>query len=655
MKINVLEPRIFNRIAAGEVVERPASVVKELVENSIDAGASHIKIEILEGGIKEIVVTDNGTGIEKDDLPLAFLPHATSKIHDVDDLDTIATLGFRGEALASIASVSMVRLSTKTEDADTGYMIEANGGELSKVSEIAFSKGTSISVRNLFYNTPARAKFLKRPKLEEGEITNLVEKFMLAHPEISFEYFADEKCVYNGQTGNLKEIIYQIYGREIYDNLLEVNYAVDGVEVTGYVTAPKISRPNRTYQTLFVNGRYVINYQISACVQSVFEHFLMKNRFPVYILNLKIPYDRVDVNVHPNKKEVKFQENSKVFIVVRKAIEKALVGTNLIADFEVSSKEEKDFSKFSMESDEDPRRTAFDSELQHNNLMKNEGKSYLNVSVDINEKTFPTFEELKNKGIDTINMPNFSSIKTKEKLKNKPGGFIFFDQEEKRLIEEVDLGEAPKIPILEENKKEKKEEREEEQFLAEKAEIQIIGVIFKTYILTEFGDSLYVIDQHAMHERQLYDKLKKQIDEKEIIKQDLLFPYEFSLQHEDAEKFIEKIPNLKQIGFEVEERGQDFAIKSVPFLLSSIHLNKFVEDVLGDETLGDKKASEFINEKLCQTACKHAIRAGDSVTKEEIAYLIEEMKKGVLLCPHGRPIIVKITKKDFEKMFKRVL
>ena len=651
MKINVLSPRIYNRIAAGEVVERPASVVKELVENSIDAGANKIKIEVKEGGIKEIVVTDNGSGIEKDDLPLAFMPHATSKIQDVDDLDTIATLGFRGEALASIASVSMVTLSTKTENAESGYMIEANGGEISKVSEIAFTKGTSIAVRNLFYNTPARAKFLKRPKLEEGEITSLIEKFMLAHPEISFEYYADEKCVYNSTTNNLKDVIYLIYGREVYDNLLEINYKADDVEVNGYISAPKISRPNRTYQTLFVNGRYVVNYQISACIQGAYEHFLMKNRFPIYILNLKIPFDKVDVNVHPNKKEVKFQENSKVFMVIRKAVEKALVGTNLIADFEFTSREEKDWSKFSIENDENPQRTSFDTELRFNPLARDEGKSFnIKVTKDDNDEIISP-KDLQDMGIETINMPNFSSIKSEDRKKNKPGGYIFFDQEEDRLIEEVDLNSAP--PVFKETPK--VEEKKVETFLQENAEIKIVGVVFKTYILTEYEDSVYVIDQHAMHERQLYDKLKKQIDEKEVIKQDLLFPYEFSLQHEDAEKFSSKIPNLKEIGFDVEEHGQDFKIKSVPFLLSSISLNKFVEEILGDETLKDKKASEFINEKLCQTACKHAIRAGDSVTKEQIAYLIGEMKKGVLLCPHGRPIIVKITKKDFEKMFKRVL
>lgn len=264
MKINLLSPKIYNRISAGEVVEKPASIVKELVENSLDAGATKIKVEIYDGGIREITVTDNGCGIEKEDLPLAFLPHATSKISDVDDLDGIMTLGFRGEALASICAVSMVKLSTLSKGAETGYLIEANGGDIGKISEVARVAGTTISVRNLFYNTPVRAKFLRKPKTEEGEITHLIEKFMLARPDVSFEYIVDDKQIYKTTSSSLKDVIYLIYGREVYDNLLTLNLKMDDVEVSGYISAPKLSKPNRTAQTLFVNGRYVENYQVSA-------------------------------------------------------------------------------------------------------------------------------------------------------------------------------------------------------------------------------------------------------------------------------------------------------------------------------------------------------------------------------------------------------
>ena len=654
MKINVLTPKIYNRIAAGEVVEKPASVVKELVENSMDAGATKIKVEIYDGGIRDIIVTDNGCGIEKEDLPLAFLPHATSKIQNVDDLDSISTLGFRGEALASIASVSMVKLSTKTPNSESGYMIEASAGDISKVSEIAKSNGTTIRVSNLFFNTPARAKFLRKPKTEEGDVTHLVQRFMLSRPDIQFEYYVDDKCIYSSTTGKLEDVVYLIYGRDIYDHLLKVEGAEDYVSVSGFVASPKCSRPNRTWQTLFVNGRYVENYQISACIQGAFESFLMKGRFPIYVLNLTLPFDKVDVNVHPNKKEVKFQESAKVFMCIRRAVEKALVGANLIADFEFTNREEKDWSKFSIENDPQPRRTHFDAELKTNidGASYSEGANYM-VSIDHTDDTkIPTAKDLQKKGIDVINMPEFSKIKNDKRLRNKPGGFIFFDQTEERLLSEVDLTVPPK---REEVKKE--EPQEEETFIDANVseEVKIVGVVFKTYIIAEYRDSVYVIDQHAMHERQLYEKLKKQIDTNTLLRQDLLVPYEFSLQSLDAEKFSDKIDNLKNLGFTVEENGLDFKISTVPFVLNGISLNKFAEDILADETLGEKKASAFVNEKLCQTACKHAIRAGDSVTKDEIVYLIEEMQKNILLCPHGRPIVVKISKKDFEKMFKRVL
>ena len=316
MAINVLSPRIYNRIAAGEVVEKPASVVKELVENSLDAGATKIRIEIEGGGIEKISIMDNGCGIAKEDLPLAFLPHATSKISSLDDLNGIETLGFRGEALASIASVARVELTTKQKGQDTGFKIEANGGEISKVSEVARLDGTTLTVRNLFYNTPVRAKFLRKPKIEESEITHLVEKFMLARPEIDFVYVVDGKEIYNHYSGTLEEVIYLLYGREIHSGLLPLNLEEKGISVTGFIVSPKYSKPNRTYQSLFVNNRFVENYMVSACVQGAFEGVLMKGRYPIYVIKLQVPFDRVDVNVHPNKREVKFDDNSQILVLL---------------------------------------------------------------------------------------------------------------------------------------------------------------------------------------------------------------------------------------------------------------------------------------------------------------------------------------------------
>ena len=656
MAINVLSPRIYNRIAAGEVVERPASVVKELVENSLDAGATKISVEIEEGGIKKICVSDNGCGIAKDDLPLAFLPHATSKISNIDDLDEISTLGFRGEALASIASVSMVCLTTKTKDSETGFKIEADGGEISKITEVARLDGTTLLMKNLFYNTPARAKFLKKPKTEESEITHLIEKFMLSHPEVDFEYVVDGKNVYDHNSGSLDEVIYLIYGRDVFENLLKLDYSEDDIKVEGYIVSPKLSRPNRTYQTLFVNGRYVENYMISACVQGAYEPMLMKGRFPIYVIKIEMPFDKVDVNVHPNKREVKFENSSKVFGVIRRAVERALISTNLIADFEFTSKDEKEWSKLDIKNEPNPNLTSFNS-YQKTNIDKMspfEGASFKNVKVDsdVASEKVSSPKEYQDKGVDIINMPDFASVKVEGRNKNKPGGNIFFDHSGDSLLHEVE------IKVQNEAKQEEKklEKFVEEKFLTAKVEeIKIVGVVFKTYIITEYDDSIYVIDQHAMHERQNYDNLKKQIEAHNVAKQDMLIPYNFKLLAKDRDNLENKLDNLRKIGFEISQNGNEFSITSIPFVLSGIRLEKFIEEILADESMKERTASEIINEKLCQTACKHAIRAGDDVTKEQIAYLIDKMKDGVALCPHGRPIIVKITRKELEKMFKRVL
>ena len=656
MAINVLSPRIYNRIAAGEVVERPASVVKELVENSLDAGATKISVEIEEGGIKKICVSDNGCGIAKDDLPLAFLPHATSKISNIDDLDEISTLGFRGEALASIASVSMVSLTTKTKDSETGFKIEADGGEISKITEVARLDGTTLLMKNLFYNTPARAKFLKKPKTEESEITHLIEKFMLSHPEVDFEYVVDGKTVYDHNSGSLDEVIYLIYGRDVFENLLKLDYSEDDIKVEGYIVSPKLSRPNRTYQTLFVNGRYVENYMISACVQGAYEPMLMKGRFPIYVIKIEMPFDKVDVNVHPNKREVKFENSSKVFGVIRRAVERALISTNLIADFEFTSKDEKEWSKLDIKNEPNPNLTSFNS-YQKTNIDKMspfEGASFKNVKVDsdVASEKVASPKDYQDKGVDIINMPDFASVKVEGRNKNKPGGNIFFDHSGDSLLHEVE------IKVQNEAKQEEKklEKFVEEKFLTAKVEeIKIVGVVFKTYIITEYDDSIYVIDQHAMHERQNYDNLKKQIEAHNVAKQDMLIPYNFKLLAKDRDNLENKLDNLRKIGFEISQSGNEFSITSIPFVLSGIRLEKFIEEILADESMKERTASEIINEKLCQTACKHAIRAGDDVTKEQIAYLIDKMKDGVALCPHGRPIIVKITRKELEKMFKRVL
>lgn len=641
MKIKLLDSMVFNRIAAGEVVEKPASIVKELVENSIDAKATVISIEIEDGGKKKIVISDNGQGIEKDDLNNAFMPHATSKISKVEDLDTIHTLGFRGEALASIASVCHIYASSKTENDEVGHSIRIDGGLFSEVNEVARNKGTTIEASDLFYNAPVRAKFLRRSKIEESEITHLVEKFMLAHPEISFLYVVDGKQIYNTISSELSDIIYTIYGKEVYDNLIKIDAEEDGMRLSGFIISPKYSKVNRTNQTLFVNGRYVENYLVSSAVQGAFEPFLMKGRFPIYILSLTMPSDTVDVNIHPTKREVKFENPNRVFGFVRRQIGNGLIMANHIANFEVRVN---GIENETLESDtrapENTQSFAHVPVADIEPLPSKEGISYRDNGPD--EKiVYPKREvEIETKTVKQP-LPDFMNITIEKTVPvNKIGGRIFFDQTESVHASEIEEGKMLENKFL---------------TASVKDEMKILGTLFATYIVVEYADKAYFIDQHAAHERTLYDKLCKQVENSEVLKQPLLFPFELKTTEKERIKLIETVPVLEKLGFNLKESKLGFEISAVPLILSGIDLSKFFESVLADESIFDKSTSQIMKERLSQYACKHAIKAGDHISNDEIAYLIDAMRKGVLLCPHGRPIVLELEKRDFEKMFKRVL
>ena len=641
MKIKLLDSMVFNRIAAGEVVEKPASIVKELVENSIDAKATVISIEIEDGGKKKIVISDNGQGIEKDDLNNAFMPHATSKISKVEDLDTIHTLGFRGEALASIASVCHIYASSKTENDEVGHSIRIDGGLFSEVNEVARNKGTTIEASDLFYNAPVRAKFLRRSKIEESEITHLVEKFMLAHPEISFLYVVDGKQIYNTISSELSDIIYTIYGKEVYDNLIKIDAEEDGMRLSGFIISPKYSKVNRTNQTLFVNGSYVENYLVSSAVQGAFEPFLMKCRFPIYILSLTMPSDTVDVNIHPTKREVKFENPNRVFGFVRRQIENGLIMANHIANFEVRVN---GIENETLESDtRAPENTQSFTHVPVADiepLPSKEGMSYRDNGPD--EKiVYPKREvEIETKTVKQP-LPDFMNITIEKTVPvNKIGGRIFFDQTESVHASEIEEGKMLENKFL---------------TASVKDEMKILGTLFATYIVVEYADKAYFIDQHAAHERTLYDKLCKQVENSEVLKQPLLFPFELKTTEKERIKLIETVPVLEKLGFNLKESKLGFEISAVPLILSGIDLSKFFESVLADESIFDKSTSQIMKERLSQYACKHAIKAGDHISNDEIAYLIDAMRKGVLLCPHGRPIVLELEKRDFEKMFKRVL
>ena len=623
-KINILDKIVSNRISAGEVVEKPASVVKELIENSIDAGADKIVIEIEEGGIKSISILDNGSGIEKDDIKLAFMPHATSKIKNVEDLDNIGTLGFRGEALASIASVAQVEMISKTKASELGSSIKIDGGEFGEIGEVAMNTGTQIVVKNLFYNTPARRKFLRKPKTEEGEITDLVEKIILANPTLQIRYVIDGKIKYNTTGSGLYANIYTIYGRETVENIIEINFEREGYKLTGYIGKPEISKANRTYQTLIVNGRVVRSAFISNAIQEVYQNFLMKNKFPFFVLNLTLPLDSVDVNVHPSKMEVKFENLGFIRTLFTNAVYSALVNANYTRSVVEEEKKEEEKAISTTNSFVEKREPL--NNLP--NISEDEGISYLASK----ENMFGQDEKLKE-----------VSLNYEESMLHE----IESNSEESRLTDYI-LNTNHKNPYV------VKEFQEIIEDAMPKA--KIIGVIFKTYILVEKENNLYMIDQHAAHERALYDKFSVSVENENVLKQGLITPYHLKLNSLEYDFFKRNFDVLSSVGFDVADKGDNqIEITAIPYVLPIEKLGEYIDYFISNLQDYSSKASDYFKSGLMQHACKMAVKSGQVLSLNEIETLIDEMEKHVLLCPHGRPILIKITKSQIEKWFKRIV
>ena len=623
-KINILDKIVSNRISAGEVVEKPASVVKELIENSIDAGADKIVIEIEEGGIKSISILDNGSGIEKDDIKLAFMPHATSKIKNVEDLDNIATLGFRGEALASIASVAQVEMISKTKASELGSSIKIDGGEFGEIGEVAMNTGTQIVVKNLFYNTPARRKFLRKPKTEEGEITDLVEKIILANPTLQIRYVIDGKIKYNTTGSGLYANIYTIYGRETVENIIEINFEREGYKLTGYIGKPEISKANRTYQTLIVNGRVVRSAFISNAIQEVYQNFLMKNKFPFFVLNLTLPLDSVDVNVHPSKMEVKFENLGFIRTLFTNAVYSALVNANYTRSVVEEEKNEEEKAISTTNSFVEKREPL--NNLP--NISEDEGISYLASK----ENMFGQDEKLKE-----------VSLNYEESMLHE----IESNSEESRLTDYI-LNTNHKNPYV------VKEFQEIIEDAMPKA--KIIGVIFKTYILVEKENNLYMIDQHAAHERALYDKFSASVENENVLKQGLITPYHLKLNSLEYDFFKRNFDVLASVGFDAVDKGDNqIEITAIPYVLPIEKLGEYIDYFISNLQDYSSKASDYFKSDLMQHACKMAVKSGQVLSLNEIETLIDEMEKHVLLCPHGRPILIKITKSQIEKWFKRIV
>ena len=632
-KINILDSTIYNRIAAGEVVERPFSVVKELVENSIDAGAGQIIIETEAGGTKSIKITDNGSGILFEDLNKAFLPHATSKINSVDDLEGIATLGFRGEALASIGSVSNITLCSKVKAEETGGEITVNGGKIEKAILKGTPDGTYISVNNLFFNTPARAKFLKTPKTEEGYITDFIARTILANPNISFKYICDGKIVYQTSGGGLEEAIYVVYGKSTVSSLLPVNYKNENISISGFIGKPTLTKPNRTYQTLIVNGRYVVNALVSTAVYNAYANYMMKGRFPFYVLNIKMPFEDVDVNVHPNKMEVKFVNTNAVYGAVTNAVSEVLLQESNILDAVPAGEQE----SFTTES-----------------LPKTSGYSFnMNSTMQSSHNTMQTEGETDGKIEELRNIKIEKPLKSKDiniiKLRSDEGVFL----ETQQRFEQNEQADKVKAGIM---NTEANTSVFDEGFLNVN-NFKIIGTIFNTYIIIEKQDEMFLIDQHAAHERLLYDKFKTEFENKKINIQELLMPYVLKVNSLENIFIKENWEIFSELGFNIEEFGNlSFKVSSVPLVLSNIELKAYFEDCLKNLNKLDKNNGE-VKHFLATKACKAAVKAGRTLNENEISVLLAEIDKNktTLLCPHGRPVFVRLKKTDIDKWFKRIV
>ena len=644
-RINVLAPNIANKIAAGEVVERPASVVKELIENSIDAGSTAITVEIMNGGISYIRITDNGSGIDENDVETAFLRHATSKLSAADDLSHIETLGFRGEALASIAAVSKVKMRTRTQAAEYGTMICIEGGVVTAKEPSGCPCGTTIEVSELFFNVPARLKFLKSPRSEAALIGDYVMRLILSNPSVSIKFINNGKTIYQSAgDGSLENAVFCVYGTEVTANLFPVNYDDGYLKLTGYVGSESLARNSRSQQSLFVNHRYIKSATVSYSVQRAFDTRLMHGKFPFFILDMLVSSYEIDVNVHPNKLEIRFKDDQRIGNSVLRAVNAAIdylpfdnaSGAEPVLKSE-APKPEKLYSLFENKHDGDnksfelSRESAFDSGDKSTYVVYSNDKD-TNVPFIPDNTDSVSRVVLHDRGNSSMPAFNYPSVQ--------------------------EVSDSGSIPVFSANndKKRSPEISKPEQILLCDSPYTVIGAAFDTYIIVQQQDNLFLIDQHAAHERMLYEKLIK--DELRFDSQILLVPERITLDPVQYEILCENLERFTELGFSVQPlNGTMIRIDAVPSMVSS-NAAGFISDavsVIADA--GSVSELDLVRSKLIQTACKKALKAGDRLEKEEIYEIIEAYKNGAtpMTCPHGRPVIISITKTDLQKRFKRIV
>lgn len=593
--INILDDQTINKIAAGEVVERPVSVVKELTENAIDAGSTSVSIEIKGGGIDSIRVTDNGTGINREDIPLAFLRHATSKIHSAEDLAGISSLGFRGEALSSVASVSKVEVMTKTKDSILGYRYRISGGRELSFDEAGVPEGTTIIVKDLFYNTPARRKFLKSSATEGNYITELVEKLILSHPDISFKFTSDGRVrLASDGSGDIKACIYSVFGRQSVTAMTDIEYVSENCSITGFVGKPETARQNRNHELFFVNGRCVKSKILSQAVEEAYKPYLMLHKFPFVILYYDIPTELLDVNVHPAKTEIRFMEERLVSSVTITSVTEGITKKELISD--------------ALRQESEERVVPDMPEPFEHNLIKPSDKSPAPARI-------PTRES--------------------EISYSRPVSYPEGKPEQETLFKEGFLSED------------------------NHSKHRIIGQVFDTYWIIEYEDKMYIIDQHAAHEKVLYERFSKQIVQNSVISQMISPPFIVTLSPSEEEVVRQYISEFAEIGFTIEHFGQkEYALSSVPVELFGMSPHDYFLSVLDDiaENRPNKQPAQ-IKDRIATMACKAAVKGNMRMSYTEADALISQLftLDNPYNCPHGRPTVISFSQSDLEKLFKRIV
>lgn len=658
-KIHLLSQDTINKIAAGEVIERPMAVAKELVENAIDAKATAITVEVQDGGKSLIRITDNGSGLEEEDIALAFMPHATSKIQEVTDLLEVSSLGFRGEALSSIASVSQLEMITKTRENLMGFRYLIDGGKEKGLESVGCPDGTTFLVRNLFYNTPARLKFLKTAQTEAGYINGMMERMALSHPEISFRFINQKQTkLSTAGNGKLKDVIYHIYGREITSNLIEVSTKEVFCEITGYIGKPVISRGNRSLMNYFINGRYIKSPVIQKAIEEAYAQYTMQHRYPFTALHLTIEPKYIDVNVHPQKMEIRFNNEQDIFHSIYHGISEALKYRELIPEVTFSKPQKEVPKKSSVEPFELKRQVKEQAALvaeQAPYLSKQKEKQSETQVLQQNTKVEQQ-ETKENKANTSSKQNKINQSDNNVQQENPP--------EETQIVKSTETKQEQKIERTEKivPTKTKQETLFEEGFLSEKVqhELKIIGQVFSTYWIVQYEDKMYMIDQHAAHEKVLYERFMRELENKKPLTQMLQPAIVLSLSMIEQEVIESNMDIFSKLGYQIENfGGREYTVTGVPAHLPNIGSKELLIEIIDSlvEENGRKKAPEVLLDRIATMSCKAAVKGNNRLPMEEIEALLKELMtlENPYHCPHGRPTMISMSKAEIEKKFKRIV